>query len=118
MFLGTDFVNVVERLTDLIGVLVGVANRIPFGDHPLNLEIFTIQRRLAWPLRKDDAHTSRSVNNLVGVANRSFRQTFMICFFGARRGMQIHRTFCFIRVPVSQTFSTVAEGDVAPLPLY
>ena len=23
----------------------------------------TIQRKLAWPLRKDDTHTSRSVNN-------------------------------------------------------
>ena len=35
--------------------------RIPFGDHPLT--IGTLQRRLAWPLRKDDTHRSRSVNN-------------------------------------------------------
>ena len=25
----------------------------------------TIQRRVAWPLRKDDTHTSRSVNNFI-----------------------------------------------------
>ena len=28
-----------------------------------SVEFRTIQRRLAWPLRKDDTHTSRSVNN-------------------------------------------------------
>ena len=34
-----------------------------------SFEIGTIQRRLAWPLRKDDTHTARSVNNsiLIGV---------------------------------------------------
>ena len=31
-------------------------NRIPFGDRPLKLE--RLQRRLAWPLRKDDTHKS------------------------------------------------------------
>ena len=31
---------------------------IPFGDHPLKLERY----RLAWHLRKDDTHKSRSVN--------------------------------------------------------
>ena len=34
--------------------------------HPLrgsSVKIGTIQRRLAWPLRKDDTHKSRSVNN-------------------------------------------------------
>ena len=36
--------------------------RIPFGDHPFN--IGTIQRISAWPLRKDDANKSRSVNNV------------------------------------------------------
>ena len=30
-----------------------------------SVKIGTIQRRLAWPLRKDDTHKSRSVNNLV-----------------------------------------------------
>ena len=28
-----------------------------------SVKVGTIQRRLAWPLRKDDTHTSRSVNN-------------------------------------------------------
>ena len=28
-----------------------------------SVKIGTIQRRLAWPLCKDDTHTSRSVNN-------------------------------------------------------
>ena len=28
-------------------------------------KIGTIQRRLAWPLRKDDTHKSRSVNNFL-----------------------------------------------------
>ena len=29
-----------------------------------SVKIGTIQRRLAWPLRKDDTHKSRSVNNI------------------------------------------------------
>ena len=31
-----------------------------------SVKIGTIQRRLAWPLRKDDTHTSRSVSNFFG----------------------------------------------------
>ena len=34
-----------------------------------SVKIGTIQRRLAWPLRKDDTHKSRSVNNLFGDDN-------------------------------------------------
>ena len=30
-----------------------------------SVTIGTIQRRLAWPLRKDDTHKSRSVNNII-----------------------------------------------------
>ena len=30
-----------------------------------SVKIGTIQRRLAWPLRKDDTHKSRSVNNFL-----------------------------------------------------
>ena len=30
-----------------------------------SVKIGTIQRRLAWPLRKDDTHKSRSVDNFV-----------------------------------------------------
>jgi hypothetical protein len=32
-----------------------------------SVKIGTIQRRLAWPLRKDDTHKSRSVNNFLSV---------------------------------------------------
>ena len=34
---------------------------ITFGDRPLKL--VAVQRRLAWPLRKDAAYTSRSVKH-------------------------------------------------------
>ena len=30
-----------------------------------SVKIGTIQRRLAWPLRKDDTHKSRSVNTII-----------------------------------------------------
>ena len=30
-----------------------------------SVKIVTLQRRLAWPLRKDDTHKSRSVNNFL-----------------------------------------------------
>ena len=33
-----------------------------------SVKIGTIQRRLAWPLRKDDTHKSRSVNNFFAFA--------------------------------------------------
>ncbi len=33
-----------------------------------SVKIGTIQRRLAWPLRKDDTHKSRSVNNFLGTS--------------------------------------------------
>ena len=32
-----------------------------------SVKIGTIQRRLAWPLRKDDTHKSRSVNNFLDI---------------------------------------------------
>ena len=35
-----------------------------------SVNIWTIQRRLAWPLRKDDTHKSRSVNNFLVRATR------------------------------------------------
>ena len=34
-----------------------------------SVKIGTIQRRLAWPLRKDDTHKSRSVTNFFSVAS-------------------------------------------------
>ena len=36
-----------------------------------SVKIGTIQRRLAWPLRKDDTHKSRSVNNFLLAASPS-----------------------------------------------
>ena len=36
-----------------------------------SVKIGTIQRRLAWPLRKDDTHKSRSVNNFFAPASLS-----------------------------------------------
>ena len=38
----------------------------PFGDHPL--KVGTTQRRLAWPLLKDDTHKSRSKQSEVAGA--------------------------------------------------
>ena len=47
---------------------------IPFGDRPLKIR--TMQRRLAWPLRKDDTHTSRCVNRLqIIYNNKLIKQT-------------------------------------------
>ena len=45
-----------------------------------SVKIGTIQRRLAWPLRKDDTHKSRSVNNF-----------FSKCFCGS--GQHLHLAF-------------------------
>ena len=42
-----------------------------------SVKIGTIQRRLAWPLRKDDTHKSRSVNNFLDV-NRSSDKEGMV----------------------------------------
>ena len=39
-----------------------------------SVKIGTIQRRLAWPLRKDDTHKSRSVNNFFFPAKRLRRR--------------------------------------------
>jgi hypothetical protein len=39
-----------------------------------SVKIGTIQRRLAWPLRKDDTHKSRSVNNFLPKKSSKHRQ--------------------------------------------
>ena len=39
-----------------------------------SVNIGTIQRRLAWPLRKDDTHKSRSVNNIHTVSGRQAQE--------------------------------------------
>ena len=42
-----------------------------------SVKIGTIQRRLAWPLRKDDTHKSRSVNNFF--CSSDFRASKSVC---------------------------------------
>ena len=39
-----------------------------------SVNIGTIQRRLAWPLRKDDTHKSRSVNNFTARPWRHYEE--------------------------------------------
>ena len=39
-----------------------------------SVKIGTIQRRLAWPLRKDDTHKSRSVNNFFLLSSKTKRR--------------------------------------------
>ena len=41
-----------------------------------SVKIGTIQRRLAWPLRKDDTHKSRSVNNMNVTCKTAVRKSF------------------------------------------
>ena len=43
-----------------------------------SVKIGTIQRRLAWPLRKDDTHKSRSVSNLLSILGASACQRQML----------------------------------------
>ena len=53
-----------------------------------SVKIGTIQRRLAWPLRKDDTHKSRSVNNFLDnaardlVAHPPLRREILACLSG------------------------------------
>ena len=59
-----------------------------------SVKIGTIQRRLAWPLRKDDTHKSRSVNN--------FLQHNLILFWVASLlGQLSTRPGCFLADQVS-----------------
>jgi hypothetical protein len=46
-----------------------------------SVKIGTIQRRLAWPLRKDDTHKSRSVNNFFAFSRivGRWRVSFSAC---------------------------------------
>ena len=73
-FIGICLSSVVYCAYDMLLIVI----RILFGDHPLKLErdrlfVFVPQRRLAWPLRKDDTHKSKSVNNvIVRVCSASF----------------------------------------------
>ena len=55
-----------------------------------SVKIGTIQRRLAWPLRKDDTHKSRSVNNN---NNRLRTNKYALCE-GAKCWLSLGRTVC------------------------
>ena len=55
-----------------------------------SVKIGTIQRRLAWPLRKDDTHKSRSVNNFFEIRSLSCAPRCMLplCSWSTRYGGQ------------------------------
>ena len=67
-----------NRLTNTPHTMPQLQNKLHVSSHVLmdslrrlSVKIGTIQRRLAWPLRKDDTHKSRSVNIFLQI---------MICF--------------------------------------
>ena len=43
-----------------------------------SVKIGTIQRRLAWPLRKDDTHKSRSVNNFLDITHARWTHRYIL----------------------------------------
>ena len=49
---------------------IGKISDVKFSDslRGSSVKIGTMQRRLAWPLRKDDTHKSRSVSNFLGMS--------------------------------------------------
>ena len=49
-----------------------------------SVEIGTMRRRLAWPLRKDDTHESRSVSNFDVRANTDPMTLRMVLRYGRR----------------------------------
>ena len=51
-----------------------------------SVKIGTIQRRLAWPLRKDDTHKSRSVNNFFLISGGVWQKAGLA---GALGGMSL-----------------------------
>jgi len=53
----------------------GKLNVDPLRRFP-SVKIGTIQRRLAWPLRKDDTHKSRSVTNFFSFAIVIYHKRF------------------------------------------
>ena len=74
-------------------------------------KIGTIQRRLAWPLRKDDTHKSRSVHNFLRILQSrapvklwasTLRVTFSTEGFG--NGLLLERSFCQSHSPIPQSF--------------
>ena len=54
-----------------------------------SVKIGTIQRRLAWPLRKDDTHKSRSVHICIYAESQHFRSPQLIV-------IHIHQLFTLV----------------------
>ena len=59
-----------------------------------SVKIGTIQRRLAWPLRKDDTHKSRSVNNFFTFSHGSGCIPASSLWTGLGSSMYKHATQC------------------------
>ena len=55
-----------------------------------SVKIGTIQRRLAWPLRKDDTHKSRSVNNFLRYLILGWVSVATTVVLRTRRGQTFH----------------------------
>ena len=70
--LGIPLVLLVYKFSSVFILFLFAAHSLPAAAAMLDslrgssVKIGTIQRRLAWPLRKDDTHKSRSVNNFFG----------------------------------------------------
>uniref|UniRef100_A0A2C9W117 Uncharacterized protein n=1 Tax=Manihot esculenta TaxID=3983 RepID=A0A2C9W117_MANES len=62
-------------------------------------KIGTIQRRLAWPLRKDDTHKSRNGPNFFLIQNLL---DWQLCFFRV--------SLVFVQTPVLQHFLAIANS--------
>ena len=85
-----------------------------------SVKIGTIQRRLAWPLRKDDTHKSRSVNNLYmkseagGLARRPRpgRRRGRRPGGGDRRSLYSNHTYMYIHIYIYICIERERERDI------
>ena len=66
--LGSAFIRLLHWVAMLCVVLADMTSSDSLRGS--SVKIGTIQRRLAWPLRKDDTHKSRSVNNFFVAIDR------------------------------------------------
>ena len=67
-----------------------------------SVKIGTIQRRLAWPLRKDDTHKSRSVNNFFSPEAGSDRTNCY--FYGYNYYYYYYKVLLTIRTTTTRSF--------------
>ena len=61
-----------------------------------SVKIGTIQRRLAWPLRKDDTHKSRSVNNFFAILCLEAARQSALPYLRADFGLDLSQTLGFL----------------------